>query len=324
MTWAVLAAGLAIYLALIGAAYIAVQRYLPDQWTLTLAGHSKTLKDIHNRIFSDAALIFLILPFALGVEFLSVGWEESSLRRLLFQRTASMKTDLAIFFLGQGHLLDILGKVMMLGVSMISGLWIRDWLAAHTGFAISAPPLPMPLQVVVYFLVYTFFDYWTHRVDHSRWFWPLHRYHHSAEDFGVLTAARAHPAAFTPTVIINIPMAILGAPTDVMLYVNVLTLTLGFLIHSRIDSCWGWIGRWIVQSPNHHRLHHKLDMSHPTGHFAMAPIWDHLFGTWYGDADQSLAIGVSTPYRHGFWVIPDLFRDYFGFLKGLVVKTTYE
>jgi sterol desaturase/sphingolipid hydroxylase (fatty acid hydroxylase superfamily) len=50
----------------------------------------------------------------------------------------------------------------------------------------------------------------------------------------------------------------------------------------------------------------------------MAPIWDRLFGTWRGDADQSLAIGVDTPYRHGFWVGPDLLRDYLDFWKGLI------
>ena len=116
--------------------------------------------------------------------------------------------------------------------------------------------------------------------------------------------------------LINLPMATLGATPAVMIYVNVVVAALGFVIHSRIDSSFGWVGRYIVQSPNHHRLHHKLDMSHPTGHFAMAPMWDHLFRTWYGDADQSLVIGVDTPYRHGVWVGADLVRDYWDFWKG--------
>jgi sterol desaturase/sphingolipid hydroxylase (fatty acid hydroxylase superfamily) len=104
-----------------------------------------------------------------------------------------------------------------------------------------------------------------------------------------------------------------------MVAVNLLVLGLGFLIHSRIDSDWGWIGRWVVQSPTHHRLHHVLDIStRPVGHFSMTPIWDRLFGTWRGDADQSLVIGVDTAYRHGFWIAPDILRDYWHFWKGLV------
>jgi sterol desaturase/sphingolipid hydroxylase (fatty acid hydroxylase superfamily) len=95
-------------------------------------------------------------------------------------------------------------------------------------------------------------------------------------------------------------------------------VAIGFLIHSRIDSNWGWFGRWVIQSPNHHRRHHKLDMSELTGHFAMAPIWDHLFGTWRGEADQTTPIGVDTPYRHGLWIVPDVLRDYAHLWKGFV------
>ena len=212
--------------------------------------------------------------------------------------------------------MDVVGKLMTLGVSMVSGVWIHDRLAAMLGVPLNLATLPLALQVLAYFFVYTFFDYWTHRLDHSRYFWPIHRYHHAADDFLVVTASRQHPAAFTGIFLINVPMAILGATPAVMIYVNVVTIALGFLIHSRIDSDWGWIGRWVVQSPNHHRLHHVLDMSEPTGHFAMAPIWDRLFGTWRGDADQTLEIGVDTPYRHGFWLVPDLLRDYWHFWRG--------
>lgn len=312
--------GLLAYVAATAAAGWWLVGLLPDRLTVQLAGHAFTLKNVHHRIVSDGALVFLILPSALWIEYAFVGWRGSSLRQLIFSRSASMKTDLAVFVLGQGHVLDVLGRLMMLGVSMISGLMIRDWLTATFGLSINAPPMPMPLQVVVYFFVYTFFDYWTHRLDHTRLFWPLHRYHHAAEDFCVVTSTRQHPAAFTPVFLINIPMAILGAPVEVMIWVNVITVTLGFLIHSRIDSSWGWIGRWLVQSPNHHRLHHKLDMSYATGHFSMAPVWDRLFGTWYGNADQSLAIGVEAPYRQGFWIVPDLLRDYWHFWSGFVVK----
>jgi sterol desaturase/sphingolipid hydroxylase (fatty acid hydroxylase superfamily) len=102
-----------------------------------------------------------------------------------------------------------------------------------------------------------------------------------------------------------------------MVTVNVMVIALGFLIHSKIDSNFGWVGRYIIQSPQHHRLHHQLDYTTvPTGHFGMAPVWDHLFGTWRGECDQTLVIGVETPYRHGFWLGPDLVRDYADFWKG--------
>ena len=309
--------GFLAYVALMGAAWWGVLQVVPGHVSLTLLGRTIDTDSAHAHI-NNAALVFLLLPSALWIEALIVGWPQSSARQLLFSRTASLKTDLACFFLGQAHVLDVFGRLLMLGASMISGAWIHNWIKTTTGLSIGPVQAPLLVQVVLYFLVYTFFDYWTHRLDHTRVFWPLHRYHHSASDFGVITAGRQHPAAFTGLFVVNLPMAILGAPADVMIYVNVLVVGIGFLIHSKIDASWGWVGRWVIQSPNHHRLHHKLDMSQPTGHFAVAPIWDRLFGTWYGDADGSIPIGVDTPYRHGLFVPRDMLRDYWHFWNGVV------
>src|ERR1019366_5977865 len=314
--------GLVAYVAALIAAWWALENFLPDQLHVTLLGHGLTLREVHRRIVSDG-LIFLLLPTVLMLEWLVVGWAGSSARQLLFARKASNKTDLAIFLMGQGHLTDLAGRILTLGASMLTGAWIHDRLSTALGFPLTLVPasMPMALQIAAYFTVYSFFDYWTHRLDHTRYFWPLHRYHHAADDFCVVTATRQHPAAFTGIFFINIPMAILGASPAAMIYVNVLVITLGFVIHSRIDSNFGWIGRWIIQSPNHHRLHHVLDISEqPTGHFAMAPVWDHLFGTWRGEADQTLVIGVEAPYRQGFWIVPDLARDYWHFWTGWFVR----
>ncbi len=305
------------YVALVGAGWWTVLQVVPAHVSLTLFGHTVDTDSAHEHI-NNAALIAVLLPSALWIECVTVGWTESSARQLLLARTESLKTDLACFFLGQAHILDIVGRLMMLGVSMISGAWIHDWLKATTGVALGPVDLPLPLQIVAYFFGYTFFDYWTHRLDHTPRFWPLHRYHHSATDFGVVTSVRQHPATFTAIFVVNLPMAVLGAPPEVMIYVNVLVVTIGFLIHSKIESDWGVVGQWLIQSPNHHRMHHKLDMTHPTGHFAMAPVWDRLFGTWYGAADPKIAIGVDTPYRHGLFIPRDMLRDYWHFWIGFV------
>ena len=302
-------------LAAVAAWWLAL-KVVPAELTLTLLGRSLHTASVHDHL-NNIFLVFLLLPTALGIEAAVVGWEGSSIRQLLFARTPSLNTDLAVFVLGQGHVLDIVGRVLLLGASMISGAWIHDAIKTATGIDLGPPPLPFALQLPLYFAIYSFFDYWTHRTDHTKFFWPLHRYHHSAEDFGVVTSVRQHPAAFTAVFIVNLPLAVLGAPTNVMIYVNVLVIAIGFLVHSRIDATWGWVGRWLVQSPNHHRAHHKLDMSRPTGHFAIMPVWDRLFGTWYEDTpDPKLVIGVDTPYRHGFFVPRDMARDYVHFWIG--------
>ena len=315
------AAAFAAYAAVIVSLWWLVANQLPDQLSLTPFGHALHLKNLRDKILGNASLIAAILPAALWLECAAIGWEKSSARALL-RPTASMKTDLAYFLLDQAHVTGVIGRIMMLGASVISGVALRDWLAARTGLAIDPSGLPLWLQVAIYFHIYSFFDYWAHRLGHTRWFWPLHRYHHAAEEFCVVNGARLHPAGFVGIFLLNIPMPLLGASPEVMIWVNVLTIALGFVIHSRMESGFGWAGRWLVQSPLHHRLHHKLDMTTPTGFFSMTPLWDRLFGGWSETATPRVAIGVDTPYRHGLWLLPDLLRDYCDFWKGLVGRRT--
>ena len=314
-----MAAAFVAYAGLLAAAWWALKTLVPDQLVFHVAGHALRLSQIHDKILGNATLMLVLLPSALWVECLAIGWKNSSARALL-SPTGSMKTDIIYLLLDQAHVMGVMGKLMMLGASVISGLALRDWLAVHTGFAINGSALPLVVQVPIYFAAYSFFDYWAHRLGHTRLFWPLHRYHHAAEDFCVINGARSHPAGFVGLFLINLPMPVLGAGAEAMIWVNVVVIALGFLIHSRIESGWGWIGRHLVQSPLHHRLHHKLDMSQPTGFFSMMPVWDHLFGGWSGARDANVEIGVDTAYAHGFWLLPDLLRDYCDFWKGLVGK----
>ena len=312
-----------LYAALLALAWWGLIHLVPDTASVQALGHAFSLDNIHHKILGNAALVLALLPAVLWLECAVIGWDKSSARALL-NPSRSAQTDLAAFILEQLHLTGLIGRLMMLGASVISGEALRAWLAAKTGFAPDLGFLPLAAQVLVYFYAYTFFDYWAHRASHSRLFWPLHRYHHAAQEMCVINGGRLHPAGFLGIFFLNIPMPLLGASVEAMLWINVLVTVLGFLIHSRLDSDFGWIGRHVVQSPLHHRLHHKLDMTEATGFFAMAPVWDRLFGGWSGCRDAQVAIGVDTPYRHGFWVVPDLLRDYRDFWLGLVGRRRYS
>jgi sterol desaturase/sphingolipid hydroxylase (fatty acid hydroxylase superfamily) len=174
---------------------------------------------------------------------------------------------------------------------------------------------PAPIQIATLLILYTLLDYWSHRLDHTRVFWPLHRFHHSAESFSVLTAARIHPAMFTAVITTTLPGVLLGSSRGALVDVGLVIAILRLVIHSRIESDFGWLGRWVVQSPLHHRLHHSFNRM-PVN-VGLTPIWDRLFGTWREAPEQLMKIGTVTPYRHGVWVGPDIWRDYCEFWVGL-------
>lgn len=323
------AATLAVWAALpLGAGLLALAWWglthiLPDVATIHFLGRALVFHNIHDKVLGDAALVLAILPSVLWLECVLIGWEKSSLRALLMP-SASARTDIAAFLLEHLHFTGLIGKLMMLGLSVVSGEALRAWLVAHAGVTLSIAALPLVLQVVAGFVAYTFLDYWAHRIGHLRLFWPLHRYHHAAQEMVVINGGRLHPAGFVTVFIVNLPLPLLGASMDAMVWVNIVAAILGLLIHTRLETDFGWIGRYIVQSPRHHRLHHKLDMTEATGFFSMMPVWDRLFGGWSERSDVNIAMGVDTQYRHGFWVVPDMLRDYRDFWLGLIGRRRYS
>ena len=283
---------------------------------LSLFGLTKTVHNIHERIANVGILLFLLFPICMAIEVIIVGWKKSSIYRLLFARTKSMELDAACLLLSAGQITSVINLILTFGLATIVGKLFAGFLANY-GIVSPLSKLPIYAQIPVFYVIYTFFDYWTHRIAHARIFWPFHRFHHSAEDFVMITTMRQHPADFLGIFIINLPMAAFGASTSAMIWVMLLVQIVGIFQHSNINSDYGFIGKYLIQSPNHHRKHHILDLSEPVGHFALMPLWDRLFGTLAGTSSPDLIIGVDKPYRQGFEYFIDVLRDYSDFWRGL-------
>jgi sterol desaturase/sphingolipid hydroxylase (fatty acid hydroxylase superfamily) len=280
--------------------------------------------DVVHRLVRRGLVLCLLLPALMVVELAIVGWSDSSLRQLAVRRTRSARSDLAVFlyWLTPGH--TVASTAFSLGVVLIPAPWLHQKLAEAMGVSIELGSWPLPLQVIAFYFVFSFFDYWQHRLDHTPAFWPIHRFHHAAEDFCVLTSVRVHPAVLTSIISCVIPGVLLGMTDAGFFWFLSLNLMIHYLIHTRINSDFGWVGRWLIQSPLHHRQHHKLDMTEPTSNYSLVPLWDRMFGTWAAANDPRLPIGVARPYRHGLWIIPDLLRDYRDFWLALTGRSRDE
>lgn len=289
----------------------------PDEITLNIFGLSKVVHNIHDRIAS-VGLLILMFPIAFLIEAAFTGWKKSSFYRILFARNDSIKLDLACFAANELQIMNILKLILTFGLASFVGKFINGNLGFITDYTKQIANLPLLAQIPIFYVVYTFFDYWTHRIGHGRIFWPFHRFHHSATDFCIVTSMRQHPADFVSIFVINAPLAILGASTSVMIYVNIFVTIIGMIQHSNIDYDFGWLGKWIFQGPNEHRLHHVYDIeTYKVGNFAIMPLWDRLFGTYVGSSGPELVLGVEKPYKQGYLFIIDTIRDYIDFWRGL-------
>jgi sterol desaturase/sphingolipid hydroxylase (fatty acid hydroxylase superfamily) len=277
---------------------------------------------IHDIFFRYSVVGLLIVPSILIFEVICVGWKNSSINSIFFKKSMSGRTDIACFFFAHFRMLRIPQVIFTLGFSLISGEMIHDFVFGHilggrwSGVNIF-DTVSVFIRYPLYFFLYKFFDYLAHRVDHSRYFWPLHRFHHAAEDFNVFTADRGHPASsFTQSGLKIFPLALLGVPADAIIDVGMLIVVINYLNHSRIDWDFGWFGRYVIQSPLHHQLHHSRG-SRQACNLSICPIWDRLGGTWREVTPKPMRLGTSMPYRHGANVVPDMVRDYRDFLRGL-------
>ncbi len=211
------------------------------------------------------------------LELALVGWQRSSLRRLL-RLSNSARTDLLAFVLVETSLGLFIGMAMLLG--MTYGL--QRMAVAGGAWAGKLTLSSQILALVLYFVVIDFANYWTHRFCHRvPTLWEIHRYHHSAPEMTVLTAARDHPMERAlSSAVVAFPAAVLALPMQDFAVVHLLAKTVGLLKHSNLHANWGLVGRYLIQSPAAHWIHHSTDPAHHNKNFAsLFQFWDVLFGT---------------------------------------------
>lgn len=295
-----------------GALWWAAKHVLPDHLSFTVMGHAIALHaNWHTELKPMLLLSALLAPGILAVELVAGGWRDSSLRHLTTSLTRSSGSDIFIYISNQLGLFGTASKIISLGIPLISGVWINHQLSRFLGFNLTLTPRFLVLQCILYIPMMGFLDYWSHRLQHTRYFWPLHRFHHAAEDFYVLTSDRVHPAdVWWRSVFFALPAAMLGAPAPLVAGYWIFGRLADYLRHARLDWDLGWFGRYIVQSPVHHRLHHGLDEDHRDCNFGAMPLWDHVFGTWRESTGERVAVGVVDRYDHGVGTVGDMWRDY--------------
>ena len=153
----------------------------------------------------------------------------------------------------------------------------------------------VPLTLVPV-LVYDFFYYWFHRLQHSySWTWEQHKLHHTDEAVNVSTSLRHHwSEEAIRSVLIIIPMSAIVHITPVQ--AGVITMLVGqwgYLIHMNSRVHLGPFTEVFV-GPQVHRIHHSVETKHYNKNFAaFFPIWDIMFGTYYKPVrDEFPATGV--------------------------------
>ena len=139
----------------------------------------------------------------------------------------------------------------------------------------------MPVGLVVLDLVI----YLQHRAfHHVPVLWRLHRMHHADLDVDVTTGARFHPVEILGSLGIKfVVVAGLGAPALTVLLFELLLNGTSLFNHSnvRLPKKVEHAMRWLVVTPDMHRVHHSILRHETDSNFGFNfPWWDRIFGTY--------------------------------------------
>jgi sterol desaturase/sphingolipid hydroxylase (fatty acid hydroxylase superfamily) len=129
--------------------------------------------------------------------------------------------------------------------------------------------------------------------------WRLHRMHHADLEFDVSTGLRFHPIEILLSMLIKFAVvAALGAPALSVLIFEVLLNATSMFNHANVRIPLGIdrVLRWLVVTPDMHRVHHSILARETNSNFGFnLPWWDRLFGTYRPQpaaGHEAMTIGI--------------------------------
>jgi sterol desaturase/sphingolipid hydroxylase (fatty acid hydroxylase superfamily) len=198
-----------------------------------------------------------------------------------------------------------------LGVVVVDSLLVRivfpvgavglALLAQARGFGFfNVVSLPAWVGVVLSVVILDFAIYLQHVLFHAvPGLWRLHRMHHADLEIDVTTGLRFHPIEILLSILIKFSVvAVLGAPALSVLIFEVLLNATSMFNHSNVRIPFGIdrVLRWVVVTPDMHRVHHSILTRETNSNFGFnLPWWDRLLGTYRAQPEaghEGMTIGI--------------------------------
>lgn len=219
-------------------------------------------------------------------------WEIATPRRVLRQAKGTRWTNNLVLVALNTVLLRVLFPTTAVALALSIG-------ESGTGL-LNYFRVPYPVAVVLSILLLDLIIYLQHLMFHAvPVLWRLHRMHHADLDFDVTTGARFHPIEITLSMLIKFAaIALLGPPAVAVLVFEVVLNATAMFNHAnvRIHPAWDRALRWIVVTPDMHRVHHSVDAPETNSNFGFnLPWWDRLFGTYRAQPaarHEQMTIGI--------------------------------
>src|SRR5687768_13633132 len=147
---------------------------------------------------------------------------------------------------------------------------------------LNAVPLPAWLAIALAVALLDLVIYFQHVMFHAvPTLWRLHRVHHADLDFDLTTGTRFHPIEIAASTLVKFAaILVLGPPVMAVVLFEVLLNATSMFSHSnvRLAGALDRALRWIVVTPDMHRVHHSVEDDETNSNFGFnLAWWDRLF-----------------------------------------------
>jgi len=220
------------------------------------------------------------------------GWEViAPRRRLAMPRGRRWAANLGIL---------IVNTVLVRAVFPAAAVGIALFAEARGVGLLHAFDLGLGLKVLLALIALDLAIYLQHVMFHAvPLLWRLHRAHHADLEIDVTTGTRFHPIEMLLSMGIKAAaILVIGAPALAVFLFEIVLNATSMFNHSnvrlprRLDA----VLRWIVVTPDMHRVHHSIRREETNRNFGFNfPWWDHLFGTYQRqprDGHERMTIGI--------------------------------
>jgi len=228
----------------------------------------------------------------LGVLAVMMLWEALAPRRpTAIPRALRWTGNLGIVALDTG-LLRVLFPILAVPLALLADA--RGW------GLFNAIEVPGWLAFGVSFLALDLAVYLQHVLFHAvPALWRLHRMHHADLEFDATTGLRFHPIEMLLSMGVKLTVvAALGAPAAAVLAFEVALNATSLFNHGnvRVPGRIDHVLRWLVVTPDMHRVHHSIRPAETNSNFGFnLPWWDRLLGTYRAqprDGHEGMTIGI--------------------------------
>ena len=211
-------------------------------------------------------------------------------------------------------------SIAISGFYMLLQVGFSDIGITNKSIALIAPSTwPLWLQLLVFFIILDFVQWFTHTLLHKYSFlWKFHKVHHSVKEMGFAAHLRYHwmENIFYKPLKTFAVMILFGFEPEQAYIVHFIAITIGHFNHANIKITWGPL-KYIINNPVMHLQHHAYDV--PEGRYGVnfgisLSLWDYIFKTNYIPEDSG-TVDLGFP---GVDKFPKSFIDQntYGFKKG--------